>query len=264
MKKVAVIVPVYNMSKQEKDFLKMLHSIENQTYKNREIIICDDGSNDDTYEMLNRILKGKENITLLRNEKNLNAAATRNYCIDNTSAEYIAIQDADDYSDLSRIEKQIYFLENNRHFDFVGSWAYRIENDKKIGIIYGLEKPEKEDFLNDIPLCHASITFRREILISVDKYNTNIKYGEDYDLLMRLYTMGYKGYCIQEPLYSYITDHAYVKKSLFEYFKLAKVRYKGFRNLNLLPKGFIYVFKPLISYFIPAYFLNKFRERKLR
>ena len=97
--------------------------------------------------------------------------------------------------------------------------------------------------------------FRRESLEKVQGYREGrvTRRTEDYDLFMRLYAVGIVGYNIQQPLLRYTVNvDAMAKKSLYRYrIDEARVRYKGFKMLGLLPKGLPYVIRPLIVGLIP-------------
>ena len=115
---ISVIMAVYNGC----DTLsEAIQSILNQTYQNIELIICDDASTDDTWELLQTWSRKDCRIRLLRNPKNEGAAIARNRCIEQARGGYIAIMDADDRSMPRRLELQLAFLEQNREISFVGS-----------------------------------------------------------------------------------------------------------------------------------------------
>lgn len=90
LKKFSIIIPVYNS---EKEIERAINSIKEQTFKNYEIIVIDDCSIDDTYNVL---LKYKD-IKIIRNKENLKAGGSRNKGIQNAIGEYIVFLDADDY-----------------------------------------------------------------------------------------------------------------------------------------------------------------------
>lgn len=115
---VSVIVPTYNV---ENYIDECMNSLLNQTYKNIEIVICDDHSTDKTVQALSKY-KDSEHITVLTNDQNLRQASTRNKCINACKGDYIAIQDADDISSTDRIEKLIDAFEDG--IDFVGSGCF--------------------------------------------------------------------------------------------------------------------------------------------
>ena len=93
-KLITVIVPCYNV---EKYIEKCIDSIENQTYKNIEVIAVDDKSTDNTLQVLKKLEKKYSNLTVLENEKNSGLAHTRNYGISKAKGEYIGFIDSDDY-----------------------------------------------------------------------------------------------------------------------------------------------------------------------
>lgn len=93
-KLISVIIPCYNI---EQYIEKCIESIENQTYKNIEIIAVDDGSKDRTVEILENLKEKYNNITVYKNEQNRGAAYSRNFAIQKANGEYIGFVDSDDY-----------------------------------------------------------------------------------------------------------------------------------------------------------------------
>jgi len=128
---VSVIIPVYNV---EQFVLEAIQSIQNQTYKNLEIIVIDDGSVDDTYKIVEKLAKDDNRIKLYRNEKNLKIVKTLNRALTIAKGEYIARMDGDDISAPDRIEKKVKFLELNNDYDLVGCSMVAIDIEgNKIG-----------------------------------------------------------------------------------------------------------------------------------
>ena len=101
--KVSVIVPVYNV---EKYIKRCIESIINQTYKNIEIIIIDDCSNDNSASICDSY-KNKENITVIHNNKNKGVSYSRNRGIETASGQYLLFVDGDDYIISNLVEKCI-------------------------------------------------------------------------------------------------------------------------------------------------------------
>ena len=91
---ITVIVPCYNI---EKYIEKCIESIENQTYKNIEIIAVDDCSTDNTIEVLKKLQEKYNNLFIYENKENRGAAYSRNYAISKANGEYIGFIDSDDY-----------------------------------------------------------------------------------------------------------------------------------------------------------------------
>ena len=106
---VSVILSVYNS---ENTIKKSIESLVNQTYKDIEILIIDDNSTDKTFELCKEYEKKHNNISLFKNNKNIGLTKNLNYLIGKSTGSYIARQDADDISELDRIEKQIKYTQN--------------------------------------------------------------------------------------------------------------------------------------------------------
>lgn len=265
MCEISVIMGIYNMANKKEIMRLAIESILNQTYKNFEFIICDDGSSDETYEILKEFCKKDERILLLKNNKNRGLAYSLNHCLSIAKGKYIARMDADDISMPNRLEKQIKFLDEYLEYAMVGCNLLFI-NDKGIwGKRILAEKPTKKSFLFTSPFCHPAIVMRKEVLDKVNNYKVEkiTRRAEDYDLFMRIYANGYKGYNLQEFLYQFREDNDAFKRRAYKYrLDEVQVRYKGFKALGLMPRGFLYVIKPLIIGLIPQVILAKLRKMR--
>jgi len=100
---VSIIIPCFNCSKTIK---RCLNSVVNQTYKNIEIIVVNDGSRDDTLSILKKYQSRDPRIVLI-NKTNTGVSASRNIGINEAMGEYITFVDSDDYLDLKTIQKYI-------------------------------------------------------------------------------------------------------------------------------------------------------------
>ena len=126
-KLLSVIIPAYNTAK----FLnKCVDSVVNQTYKNIEIIIVDDGSSDSTPQICDELANKYDNIKIIHQE-NKGLARTRGAGFNASSGEYIAFVDSDDYIDLNAYAKAIKVLEEN-DCDMVQFGYYEVMPDGKI------------------------------------------------------------------------------------------------------------------------------------
>lgn len=109
---ISVILPAYNA---EKYIEQAINSIINQTYKNWELLIADDASTDKTKEIIDALALRDSRIRLFHNKLNLKLLKTRNKLIRYIKGDFITFQDADDYSDLNRLELLIKeFLSNDK------------------------------------------------------------------------------------------------------------------------------------------------------
>ena len=126
---VSVIVPAYNA---EQFIARTLLSVLNQTYKNLEVLVVDDGSKDRTAEIVEDIATKDSRVTLLR-QQNSGVAKARNSAIVNAKGEYIAPIDADDIWYPQKIEKQIeVFLNSEPSVGLVYAWSVFIDESDRI------------------------------------------------------------------------------------------------------------------------------------
>ena len=265
MEKISVIMGVYNCQ----NFYRLKKSIEsilNQTYKNFEFIICDDGSTNETYSYLREFSKLDNRIKVLRYSENKGLSYALNYCIKHSSGEFIARQDDDDISHPKRFAKQIDFLKENQSYDFVGSLANVVSNDEKIWGRYQVpEIPQKKDFLWNSPFIHPTIMFRKESLTQVSGYRVLkiTRRCEDLDLFMRMYALGIKGYNLQEFLYDYSFENN--DKKVYRKFKYrldeAFVRFYGYKQMNMLIIGIPNIIKPIMVGLIPQRIMYRIKNK---
>ena len=263
---ISVIMPVHNESPDVLD--QSIQSVLSQTVQVSELIICDDGSADTTWEALKKWRHDKR-IIILRNKEPRGAANARNRAIRIATGDYIALMDADDISSTKRIEKELAFLMENPEFEFVGCRGELFEeiigdlNETYRFISY----PLADDFLMTLPFVHASLLFRKHVLYDVGGYRDikRVWRSEDYDMLLRLYQCGYKGANLSDTLYYIRTDRNTIKRRKYRYrFIEASVKFEGFARLGLLPKGLPYVIKPLVVGLIPERLLQRIKSHYYR
>ena len=184
---VSVIMPVYNC---EKYVEEAIDSILNQSYKNIELIIIDDGSKDKSIDIINSY--EDERIKFSKNKINKGVSATRNVGLKLAQGKYIAIMDSDDISPLERIEKQVTFLEENEEFGLIGGHYERFEVKsfftKRKLIKHSLISEENQIKINLLGAFASSTVMIRNLIIV--KYNilfdTELRVAEDYDFWRRI------------------------------------------------------------------------------
>lgn len=253
MPRVSIIMGIYNG---EEKMDEAISSICNQTYQDWEFIICDDGSSDHTYDKLVEWAKKDFRIHVLANKANMGLAVTLNKCIEESQGEYIARMDDDDFSYPERLKLQVDFLDEHEEYAFVSSLVDCFDGKNIVkNHFLRAEKPQKNSFLSGTQFVHPATIFRKNCLNIVGGYKTGWETNrvEDYDLFMRLYAAGFKGYNIQIPLLRYfVNPEAMQRKRLYRYrLNEAVVRMKGFTAMGLMPLGFPYVLRPLIVGLIP-------------
>ncbi len=267
MPKISVIMGVYNCK--SFDMLKKsVESIINQTFTDWEFIICDDGSTNNTTEMLEEIKKLDSRIKVVGYKENKGLHTALNTCIAAAHGEYIARQDDDDISEPHRFEEQMKFISENPQYDIVGADAVVFDEQGEWGKYEVVAEPQKKDFLWNNPFIHPVTIMKKASLDKVGGYRASkeTRILEDYDLFMRMYAQGMKGANIQEYLYQYRVARNINKKRrpMKERINEAKVRYKGFKAMGISVKGIPYVVKPVILGLIPTKIFNKITEKKYK
>lgn len=261
---ISVIMGIYNEQNQSQ-VMKAVESVLDQTYGEFEFIICDDGSEKRFYNWLEHYCRKDTRIRLLRKEQNGGLAAALNACLAEANGDYIARMDADDLSKPDRFERQLDFLIPHPEYALLGCGAELIDEEGIWGRRIPTETPQKRDFLWSSPFIHPTIMIRKAVLEELGGYETEAyaERTEDYDLFMRLYASGYQGYNLQECLFQYREDRkAYTKRKYKYRINEAKVRYRGYRSLGILPGHFHNVIKPLIVGLIPVSWMQKVRKKQ--
>lgn len=250
--KISIIMGIYNCSS---TLDEAINSLLNQTYKNWKLIMCDDGSTDDTYKLAKKYTEEYDNMILIKNETNMGLNYTLNHCLNYVDTEYVARMDADDISLPNRLEKELVFLEKNKQYTFVSSNMIYFDENGDWGKGNPKEKPLKSDFVHGTPFCHAPCMVRTNAYRNVDGYSENrwLLRVEDYHLWYKMYLAGYKGYNIKEPLYKMRDDRNAVSRRKYKYrINEAYVKYLSIKDFNLSKKNYIYILKPLIVGLLPT------------
>ena len=194
MKKVSVIIPVYNSSNHLKD---CLDSVIKQTYKNLEIILIDDKSTDNSIDIIKSY--NDKRIKLIKLKENSGAAISRNKGIEEASGDYICFLDSDDYCKLNKIDKQIKFIEN-REFIYSG-YAYY-----KNGKTHDVKVPKKlkyKDAIKNTTIFTSTVMFNMNKLKKEDIYMPNVNKGQDTLTWWKVLKKGITAYGINEVLAFY-------------------------------------------------------------
>lgn len=200
-RKVSVILPTYNRAYIIKNSIR---SILDQTYKDYELIIVDDGSTDETENVINEI--NDDRIIYHKFVANSGVCAARNYGIEVLKGEYIAFQDSDDIWIADKLERQMKLFEFDEQLDFVYSkLRYKIDDthsmilpderisyDNKIGNIYN-------QLLWDNLIPFSSLVVKKNRLNAVGKMDNSFSALEDYDFVLRI-AKNYKAGFVDEVL----------------------------------------------------------------
>ncbi len=206
-------MPVYNA---ERFLAEAIDSILNQTYKDFEFIIINDGSTDRSEEIIKSY--HDDRIVYVKNGKNLKLIKTLNKGIDLARGKFIARMDADDVSLPDRFERQMKVFEEHPEIDFINGRAYNInEAGESIGQEwYGPVQPDTIRYINVFCciICHPSVMIKASLLKAY-KYSDNkmALHTEDYDLWARLLIDKHSCYSMKIPVLKYrIVSNSIVHK----------------------------------------------------
>ena len=184
---VSVIMPVYNG---EKYLAEAIDSILAQTFTDFEFLIVDDGSQDNSAEIIRSYEKRDRRIRFIQLERNMGAAVARNRGIAAAGGEYITGMDCDDVSLPERLQKQVDFLKSHPEIGGIGAFA-RVVNHDLTTLIYDFEVPRKHALIAltmffGYGFIGATIMLRREFLSAVGGYEPGWRNCYDLELFSRL------------------------------------------------------------------------------
>lgn len=184
---ISVLMPNYNKAR----FIgEAIASIRNQSLEDWELIIADDGSDDGSWELIEKAAASDRRIKAFRRQHQ-GLTAARNFTLSQASGELIAALDSDDWSDPTRLSKQLAYMESHPECGVLGS-DYEVI-DEQGNIVEAVSQPLLDDeirrsffFFN--PIRHSSICFRRACVAELGAYNPDWFAGEDLEILMRFGT----------------------------------------------------------------------------
>lgn len=213
--RVSVVMGVYNCAA---TLRRALDSIAAQTEPSWQLVVCDDGSTDDTLSVLEEFAGSRPGqVVVLKNEENLGLAPTLNRCIARARGEYLARMDGDDECDPERFALQAEYLDTRPEVSFVSSALTLFDEHGAWGATRPSPTPQVKDFLRGNPYGHGAVMVRKEHLVEVGLYaEDNARWRvEDYDLWLRMHLVGRVGANLQQPLYALRDDRgAAARRSL--------------------------------------------------
>lgn len=189
---VSVIIPMYNA---QNDILRCLTSVLNQTYKNLEVIVVNDGSKDNSVNLVNEFIRQHPKFELkLINKPNGGVSSARNLGIKSATGKYIALLDADDEWLPEKLTQQLNVLMTYPEIDFIGC----SRNNETISFPYSLKNGLVEVTLRKLLLkikpATSTAVFKTSIRETVGFYDEAQRYSEDANYWMRISVKHYMVY----------------------------------------------------------------------
>ncbi len=236
MPKVSVIIPAYNRA----DILpRTINSVLNQTFKDFELIVIDDGSKDNTGEVVRRMAETDPRIKYIYQANSGGAAHPKNRAFLVSSGEFIAYLDHDDEWLPTKLEKQLKFFEDSfdKNLGLVSCNVMIVNNSNKNS--GGIHKMHKFNSIRDLLLeggnyafSNSSIMVPRAVIEKVGPRDESLKLFEDQDIFVRIAAAGYRFDFVDEVLINYYIDDENLSKD----FTKAAPDYERFvaKHLKLL------------------------------
>lgn len=262
--KISVIMGIYNC---EDTLREAIDSIVNQTVTDWELILCDDGSKDGTYDIAKKYEANiPRKVIVLKNDENRGLNYTLNRCLKSAKGMYIARMDGDDRCSPKRFEKELAVLEQEPEISIVSSDMEHFDETGTWGRISHPEYPQKADFVGGTPFCHAPCMVKREAYEAVGGYSEE-KWTlrvEDYHLWIKMYAAGYKGKNIPLPLYQMRDDrNAYARRKFKYRINEALVKLYAVKALKLPVWKSVYALRPIIVGLMPAKIYDYLHKKRL-
>lgn len=249
---VSVIIPTYNRGKYIK---RALDSVLSQSYQNFEIIIVDDGSTDDTKNVVMPYLTDRR--VSYTYQENQRVSKARNNGIKKSKGGHIALLDSDDYwLDNKKLEKQVDFFEKNKNCVLVSGGIIRItELGKEISRVLNPETDEqiRQSMLFSCLFVPSGAMFKKSDFEKVGRFNESSDLSEDWQLFLELGKLG-KLYNFQDYFVGYLQgsqnrSNFNRRKNFLYNLKLIKKygsSYPGYKKAHVIHLGYyLYSLVPL-------------------
>lgn len=263
--RISVIMGVYNC---EETVSAALYSLLNQTFQDFEIIICEDGSKDNTLEVIQKLTeKYPEKIKIVINKKNMGLNYSLNYALKFATGKYIARMDGDDLSHPERLAREIEFLENHPEYSIVSTQIIYFDEDGEWGKSRPIPFPEVKDLIKRTPFAHGPSMTLHAAFKTVGGYTVDKKLlrVEDYHLWMKMYSQGFIGANIFEPLYYMRNNqHAFLRRNFKNRINEAYVKYLIFYTFKLPIKDLVFILRPILISMLPKELYSKLHKKNLR
>jgi glycosyltransferase involved in cell wall biosynthesis len=262
---VSVVLTVYNAAKYLDDCLK---SIDAQTYRRWELIIINDGSTDNSDDIIAEFISMATNkVKYIVLPKNRGVSSSLNLGIRQAKGKYIAKIDADDMMLDTRLEEQVNFLEIHPNISVVGSNAIEIDAQ---GNEIGLMTVPSDNFMikkllfSTYPIIHPSVMMHRTIFTKGIIYRDKYPHSEDLDLWLKLSTrINFAN--LENPLIKKRTHHEQITMSKYGHYDSMKAKADFFLDNGIFIKNVHYLLKHLfIVIFIPNIFYIFLKRDALR
>lgn len=251
MARISVLMGIYNCAATLQEALDSLYA---QTYQDFKIIMCDDGSTDDTLRIAEENAQRHGNVIVVKNERNMGLNYTLNHCLEYADTEYVARMDGDDISLPTRFEKEIKFLDEHPKYAVVSVPMIYFDENGDFRRGRGNGEVKAMDFVHGSPICHAPCMARTSVFKEVGGYSVDNRLlrVEDYHLWFKIFAAGYKLFMLDECLYKMRDDrNAVARRNWLTRRNEIYVKHIGYKMIGLPWWYQAYTIVPILKYFAP-------------
>jgi len=237
-----------------------INSIRNQTIRDFEFLIIDDGSTDGTDRVIRRHAEADSRVRIIRNEANQGLGSVLACGVREAQGEFIARMDADDVSVPDRLEKQVKYFDTHPETDVVGSYALDVGTD---GSVLGERRvPTTHEKISERvwsnPFVHATVMFRRDSILKVGSYSPALRRRQDYDLWFRCVNAGLELANIPEPLVHYLYSEETVRRNnVRATWDQVRIGLRGCRLVRAPLHAYVGTCMPLVESAMPRWLRSK-------
>jgi len=191
---VSVLLPVYNAIH---DLPRVMSTLREQTFSDFEIIAIDDGSTDGSAKWLDHYISLDRRLRVFHQPNAGALGKVLNRAAELAEGRYLARQDADDASALTRFEEQVHYLDHHPQVGLCGTWNWQI--DSQLGPLFSSELPDNPALLLRFlqkgmnPFIHGSVMMRADLFRQTGGYRGSLV--EDFDLWLRMSEITHLGIC---------------------------------------------------------------------
>ena len=238
---IDVIVPTYNRAR---SLTKALDSVLNQTFKDLNLIVVDDGSTDDTLSVLDRY-KHLKNVYIYTQDNN-GVSSARNLGVKKSQSPWISFLDSDDGWLPEKLELQMSFLQNNPKLRFLHSEEIWVRNGIRVNPKIKHQKSNENIFFRSLDFCLISpstVVMRRDLFNECGPFDESFLVCEDYDLWIKILAKESIGF-----LSNYVTikngghdDQLSTKYVAMDYWRIKSLANLIQKEKNLSPEQLIQI-----------------------
>lgn len=222
---VSIITPAF---KAEKTIVETIHSVQAQTHKDWEMLIVDDGSPDNTFQIVSQEASLDSRIKIIK-QKNAGPAMARQKALDHAKGRYIAFLDSDDLWLPEKLEQQLAFM-SFHHYIFTYTSFRRIQSDGT-GLGHKISIPESLNYrqlLGNTAIATSTVIIDRQHSGELKMTKT---YYDDFVLWLGILKRGHRAYGLNQDLMRYrVMNHSVSRNKS----KSAKMVWKTYREIEML------------------------------